>query len=186
MNFKYTPTGIIVNGQYTSLQTIINNCLHQKIEQLNLVILQIQWKFDYRSRFDGCLEKIAVPLTNALKLKEMLVGKSIDFGEINGKHSQIYGNIEDDEITILDDKQIVLNFLLSYPNGHDFNHSFIHTYINNLDLDSDEYQTIENLMNYELKSVDDCTNNIVEDESDYVENFDCDFDDVDCYDDIRL
>jgi len=78
--------------------------------------------------FDGIYEKIILPLEDAQNLKNILKDKEIYFGEINGKHSDICGTLEDKEITIIEDKEKVKNFLINQPTGWDYNHSFINQF----------------------------------------------------------
>ena len=40
---------------------------------------------------------------------ENIIGKEVFFGEIDGKHSEVHGTIERDEITLVSDNPIVIN-----------------------------------------------------------------------------
>jgi hypothetical protein len=49
------------------------------------------------------------------------------FGEIAGKHSEVYGDIEESEVCIDTQTEKVIEFLELHPSGHDYNHSFLCT-----------------------------------------------------------
>ena len=57
-------------------------------------------------------------------------GMEAYFGEIAGKHSEIYGTVEEDEIKITDD---AVEFLATYPRGRCYDHSFIDAFYNTLE-----------------------------------------------------
>lgn len=54
------------------------------------------WKFYWDCRRQGGVEGLFVATED--KVKD-LIGKQADFGEILGKHSEVYGTIEEGEIT---------------------------------------------------------------------------------------
>ena len=43
---------------------------------------------------------------------EKLIGKTLYFGEVLGKHSDIYGELEASDITVVSDNQEVINILV--------------------------------------------------------------------------
>ena len=55
--------------------------------------------------------------------------KPIYFGEIAGKHSDICGDLDEKDVRVISDVEEVLTFLTNYPNGHDYNYSFIQKFL---------------------------------------------------------
>jgi hypothetical protein len=64
----------------------------------------------------------------AERITEMMLDKQVYFGEIEGKHSEVFGVIEDHEIEIITKKEDINKFLLDNPTGVIFNHSFIDSF----------------------------------------------------------
>lgn len=124
MQIKYKKDGIEVNGEFLSLQTITEKCNEVKLKEDKLVILEMCWE----GRGGDVTERRALPLENALKLKELLLGREVYFGEIWGKHSEVYGTMTEDTFEIIKDKKKIKEFLKNNPNGLDYNHSFIDTF----------------------------------------------------------
>lgn len=63
------------------------------------------WKFMWDCGRQGCVEGLFVATEDQI---QNLIGKSVYFGEILGKHSEIYGTIEDGECEKVDlDSDIV-------------------------------------------------------------------------------
>ena len=122
MSYTYTSEGIIVDGELLTLDTITESILKEKVKKQNLVLMTIEWNGG--RAFDGIKEQIVLKYDNAIKLKDIIVGLEVYFGEIAGKHSDIYGTIEEDEITIGGD---VVKFLQKAPEGHSYDYSFLHT-----------------------------------------------------------
>lgn len=122
MEFEYTSSGIIIDGMIIDMDTIIENVNAKKVEESDLVILKIEWPSN--RGFDGAYEKIVMSRSNAEEAKSLLTGIEVYFGEIAGKHSEIYGTIEENEISIIDDRNIVRGFLKNCPSGTSYNHSF--------------------------------------------------------------
>lgn len=123
--FEYTSKGININGKLYSLEEITENIRMKEIEEKDLVVLHIEWGFS--RNFDGAYEKRAIKREDANKFKKDFTGVRVNFGEIAGKHSEIYGTLEEDEIVINSDPKEVVAFLKKHPSGHNFNHSFIYT-----------------------------------------------------------
>jgi len=130
MNLIYSKDGITINDTFISVHEILSNCTLSKIKEESLVLLKIEWPSS-RMLHSGIYERIILPSEKAIQIKSFLINKEVYFGEIAGKHSEIYGTIEESEISIETNKQEVLNFLLSNPSGTDYNYSFIKTLINN-------------------------------------------------------
>ena len=123
MEIKYKEDGLEINGVFLSLDEITNNVNNEKIKNKELCLMTIEWS--YSRNFDGAYEKIVLPLESAKRFKEVFVGVEIYFGEIAGKHSEIYGDLEENEITTETDMTVINDFLSRFPYGRDFNHSFI-------------------------------------------------------------
>jgi len=62
-------------------------------------------------------------------MKDILLNQEVYFGEIWGKHSEVYGDMSEDTFEIIEDSEKIEKFLNTYPNRHDYNHSFIYTII---------------------------------------------------------
>jgi len=144
MNIKYKKDGIEINGEFLSLKTITEKCNDIAIKEKDLVLFTMCWE----GRGGDVTERRALPIENVLKLQEILLGRRVDFGEIWGKHSEVYGDICKDTFEIDQDKKNVKIFLTKYPNGVDYNHSFIDAVTNNimemLDEDPDSLAEDEN------------------------------------------
>ena len=125
MSIKYKKDGIEINGEFFSLVTITEKCNEIKLKEDKLVILQMSWD----SRGGSVFEQRALPLENALRVKDILLGETVDFGEIWGKHSEVYGTMEEKDFKIIEDKKKVKEFLRQHPNGIDYDHSFIERFI---------------------------------------------------------
>ena len=122
MEIEYTKTGIVADGIEISLEEITEKVNEMKISEENLCLMKLEWQGG--RNFDGAYEYRIMTLKNALEFKNIFSGAYINFGEIAGKHSEISGNLDDDEITIINDAKIVNSFLSANPNGLTYNHSF--------------------------------------------------------------
>ena len=127
MKIEYRKDGIIVGDAFLSLSDIIEECNNIKLKEDNLVLLKMHWA----GRSGNVLEQITLPLDNALEVKDFLLGREVYFGEIWGKHSEVYGAMEESTFEIVKDKKKIKNFLSNFPSGHDYDHSFIYTFIEN-------------------------------------------------------
>lgn len=132
----YTKDGIEVDGVFYPLQDIINECNNAKIIELDLVVLEFLWE---RRRSSDIYESRVYPKTIAQQIMDEMLYKEIYFGEIEGKHSEVYGTLEGEEVDIIDDKEYVKEFLANNPNGMSYNHSFIDAFCENA---SDEFQKL--------------------------------------------
>lgn len=124
MKVVYKKDGIEIDGEFLSLQTITEKCNEIKLKEDKLVILEMCWQ----GRGGDVTERRALPLQNALELKGLLLGREVYFGEIWGKHSEVYGEITEDTFEIIKDKKKVKEFLKIHPDGVDYNHSFIYRF----------------------------------------------------------
>jgi len=127
LEITYKKDGIELDGAFLSLAIIIEKCNDIKLKEDKLVLLEMGWD----GRGGSIFERRALPLENVLKIKEILLDKEVYFGEIWGKHSEVYGNMREDTFEIVKDKKKIKDFLREYPQGFDFDHSFIHTFIEN-------------------------------------------------------
>ena len=118
----YKKDGIeLEDGTFLLLSTIIENCNSVKTEESDLVILNFYWS----RRQSDIFESRVFPRKNAERIMEMMLNKRIYFGEIEGKHSEVCGTLDEDEVTITDDKAKVTEFISMNPEGWNYNHSFI-------------------------------------------------------------
>lgn len=62
------------------------------------------WKFEW----DSCYAFIGGLFVATDEEVKNLIGKEVVFGEWEGKHSEVYGTIEDGEITLVSDNPIVV------------------------------------------------------------------------------
>ena len=115
-----------INEEFSSLNDIRRNCIKAEYNGCQIVLLTIEWQS--WGGFDGAKETIALTIGEANTLKGYLVGREIYFGGIAGKHSYISGPIEKKELVIIDDPEVVASFLMIYPDGRDYNHSFINQF----------------------------------------------------------
>lgn len=122
MGIEYKKDGIVVDGNMIPLTTIIRNCRKQEVLEEDLEVLIIEWKPN--RNFDGAKEILVAPKENIETILTIIAGRSVYFGEIAGKHSDIHGTIDAEDITVIYDKDDVLEHLLKYGT-HDFNHSFL-------------------------------------------------------------
>jgi len=144
MSIKYNKDGIEINGEFLSLKTITEKCNNIAIKEKDLVLFIMCWD----GRGGDVTERRVLPIENALKLQEILLGREVYFGEIWGKHSEVFGDICKDTFEIDRDKKNVKKFLAKYPNGVNYNYSFIDTFTNNImeriDDDPDSLEEDEN------------------------------------------
>jgi len=128
---KYTYTGIFVDDTFLLLSDIVDECNKIKLQKQQLVILKIEWS-GHRG-WDGATERRVLPRKVAQRVKELMLNKQVYFGEIAGKHSEIWGNMDEEDFQIFADKKDVLKFLKDFPNGVDYDHSFIDTFLNQME-----------------------------------------------------
>jgi hypothetical protein len=137
MNIKFRKDGIELHDKtFISLEYINKMRNEIKIKDDNLVLLKMEWN----GRGGNVCETIALPYERALRVKEILLYKDVDFGEIWGKHLRVSGEMCDKTFSITLDKSKVQSFLQKHPSGHKYNRSFIWAFIWKEDerLDEDE------------------------------------------------
>ncbi len=120
---KFKEDGIVVDGEFFTLQTITRRCLTEKVNTFNLKLLVIEWE---SSRgFNGVKESIVMPLQEIDKVISLISGKQCYFGEIAGKHSEVCGDIDDKDLKLYTDVDEVVAFLESNPTRREYNYSFL-------------------------------------------------------------
>lgn len=150
MKIIYKKDGILINGEFLSIDKIIEKCNDVAIKEKNLVLFSMCWE----GRGGDVTEIRALPLENALKLKEILLGRVVYFGEIWGKHSEVYGEITEDTFEIEIDKKKVKKFMGKYPSGVDYNHSFITTFANHImEMLDDDPESLEEDENEDMSDL---------------------------------
>lgn len=140
MKITYKKDGIeLEDGTFLSLGEITENCNAIKLIEDKLVLLEMGWD----GRSGSIFEQIVLPSENVLRLKEILLDKEVYFGEIWGKHSEVYGEISEETFEIITDEDKIKAFLSEYPSGHDYDHSFIYTFIEECETQLEEYSESE-------------------------------------------
>jgi hypothetical protein len=82
-----------------------------------------------------------------------MLGKTIYFGEIDGKHSEVYNTLDESDIKIIEDPKLILHFLSGFPSGHEYNYSFINTFSDRAsdgeydDISEEELKEFETIFN---------------------------------------
>ena len=64
------------------------------------------YKFDWDCGRQGSIDGVFVATDEDVK---DIIGKEVYFGEVLGKHSEIYGPIEDGEIKLISDDNVVVD-----------------------------------------------------------------------------
>lgn len=119
----FTERGLQVGDRFLPLGEIIRNCLTSRVINNKLVLVTIEWK-GHRG-FDGLTEKFVLSRSQWQTLQSQIIGETIYFGEIAGKHSDIRGTIDEGDITVDDSVSGVVGFLQNNPTGREYDHSFI-------------------------------------------------------------
>jgi hypothetical protein len=135
----YLENGISVDGEFISIGEINEKVNLVKIKAQKLAVVHIEW--DGGRGFDGCKESITLPKANAEKLIDLITGKYCYFGEIAGKHSEVYGDIDKDDITLITDEKSV-NEWVSKNSMHTYDHSFIYTIEQGIEQEGDDIDEV--------------------------------------------
>lgn len=120
---KYTKTGIEVDGKTYTLEEIKKGVAEVRASDPEMAILELTW--DSSRGFDGVHEQRYLKLSDINRIVKLIKGKKVCFGEIAGKHSDVFGDIDEDDISINQDKEYIKNYLERHNNGVNFNYSFI-------------------------------------------------------------
>jgi len=153
MQVTYQKGGLLIGETFISLEDITENCLKAKIESEDYMLVTMTW-FSSRG-FDGIEESIVIRPEDWRLLANAMHGKTINFGEIAGKHSDVYGTLDADEITITDGTNVICDFLKKYPTGRHYNYSFLDIFMEQIKYDDDysreDIVKIEYIINNQLK-----------------------------------
>ena len=123
MSVEYTENGIVVDGVEISLSEITDRVNRIRIDSKDLCLLELTWQ-SHRN-FDGIQQTRVMKKANAIKFIEAFEGYTVYFGEIAGKHSDIYGTLDKEDMKIYTQGELVQEFLARCPEGDEYNHSFI-------------------------------------------------------------
>lgn len=114
---------LYLNGEYSIQDLEIIIAEHKASDK---VLVTIEWE-GARNR-KGIKEQLVVNINDWNIVQDKIIcDVGVYFGEIDGKHSEVYGNIEENEITIDNNKNNITNFLKDHPSGHTYNYSFLYT-----------------------------------------------------------
>jgi hypothetical protein len=123
VKIEYVKEGIIVEGTLILLEDIINKVNQIRVSENQLCLLELEWEGN--RNFDGIYEIRVMTKANASKFIEEMEGYEVYFGEIAGKHSDIYGTLNKEDLNIIEDVEKEKEFLKKHPSGTDYNFSFI-------------------------------------------------------------
>lgn len=99
---------------------ITENTIHVKIEWLNSNVRPYM------------CEEFLVDKNDWEILRPKIVGSTLNFGEIYGKHSEVYDEIFNEEVTECNDIKFIKKFNRKYPYGTCINeHSFLENILEN-------------------------------------------------------
>lgn len=105
MDIQYSTEGMIINGQLISWVCI--DAERNKIRFTNNVLVRIYWD----CKREGSLEeKFIIDKDEWVQLRERFRDKQLNFYEPFGKHSAAYGKVTDDDITVSDDFDEIMEF----------------------------------------------------------------------------
>ena len=125
---KYLSNGIEVDGNFISKDTLVREIENVRVKEKDLVVVRIYWSGN--RNFDGCYENRVLSRELAKEYVDNFAGREAYFGEIAGKHSEIYGVVERDDVEISED---AVEFLFNFPSGVDYDHSFSDAFYNSLE-----------------------------------------------------
>lgn len=135
MIIKYLEDGVEIGGTQIMLDVIIRECNAAKIKNQDLVLIKIGWS----GRGGESYEHRTYPKDIAKKIKKLMMGKEVYLGEVWGKHSGVFGEIEERDFEIITDKKEVTSFLKENPSGIDCSESFIDSLIDDYHNGGREY-----------------------------------------------
>ena len=137
-----TSKGIEINDIFYSLKDITEKVFLKRIEEENLAILRIRAFSQNNLLIEEC---VVGNISDLGWLMHILNNQEIEFGDINGKYSEVSILLRKSNFEILKEKEEVVNFLKITPTGHSYNHSFIYSFIAYLyenKYEDDEYDEI--------------------------------------------
>ena len=126
-NIEYCKDGIMINGELLLLSKVIKECDAIKISEEKLALLVMEWD-GWRGFDDGVFESIVLPIEKIEVIKKYIVGRTIFFGEIAGKHSEVFNTLDEEDMEVIDDPKVVGDFISANPSMHKYNHSFLYTF----------------------------------------------------------
>jgi len=150
MEIKYLTRGIEIEGKFYSKENLITGINTEIIRAGGWKLVKIEW--DKR----GCHCYDIFLCNDVLKLTNMLDGIEIYFGEIAGKHSDVYGSIEKDDISTENFPFNEVEFLNYFPSGFDSENSFLDVIKHNMQDDWEgNFESEEDYLEFvkELKSI---------------------------------
>ena len=138
----YTEQGMMIDGKLYGIDTINLKVNQKRIKNQKLAILTIEWE-GYRRGFEGICERLVAPLDTLKEIYDLMMGQQVYFGEIAGKHSEVYFTVEKEHITIDTSPTEVTAFLKEFPNGHDYDHSALQTVYYDYSEEDGDYEAHE-------------------------------------------
>lgn len=114
---------ILLEAREYSVEELENIIAINKIKSATDVLVSIKWVGNRNS--PTIEESFIVDNTFLTEFQPKIINKDINFGEIFGKHSEIYGQIEDSDIAVIKDSELILTFIKNNYNRHVYNHSFL-------------------------------------------------------------
>jgi hypothetical protein len=128
---------ILLEAREYSVEELENIIAINKITSVADVLVSIKWVGNRNS--PTIEESFIVDNTFWTKFQPKIINKDINFGEIFGKHSEIYGQIEDSDITVIKDPESILTFIKNNHSRHVYNHSFLSVIIDAYNDGEDAY-----------------------------------------------
>ena len=108
---KYTSKGLIQdNGEILTIEDFTRNVYLKRIEEYDLILVKILWK----RRRSRDLYQNFITSNSIEKVNHLLIGENVYFGEIEGKHSEVFGDIDSEDLSFITDKKEILEFYLNY------------------------------------------------------------------------
>lgn len=121
---EFTKEGVVIEGNLITLAEITKNCLIAKVKDEKLLLLKMKWP-----RRDKAIKECITLTSEKIEIiKKIMFGKTIYFGEIDGKHSDVFNVFDESDIEIVEDVPTIVDFLTAHPSGHEYNHSFLITF----------------------------------------------------------
>ena len=145
-SIKFTKDGLLINGQLFTLDEIQMECYRAKVEEDKLVLLRIYWRGG--RGMDDIVEGKILKAENVEPLLNLIIGQKVYFGEIAGKHSEVSGTLDTEDITVKTDIDSVVAFLLTCPLGWDSNYSFLNRLMNDDNEDESLADKVKTLIKF--------------------------------------
>ena len=143
---KFTKDGFLIDGELFTLDQIAIGCNRAKVKEDKLALLQISWKGG--RGMDDIVEHKIMKAENVEPLLNLIIGQQVYFGEIAGKHSEVYGTLDTEDIAVKTDTATVVAFLLHHPSGWDSNYSFLNRLMNDDNEDESLADKVKTLIKF--------------------------------------